>query len=572
MNIKNLIISLLFLYGAHAHAQEYGRALEPVTMGSESLAEDIESGAITDFHAGSFVKSPEESAAAQAAWQSATEEYARAHAPVQRSRSWWESAWGAITGVAQKGYEGARDIGTKAGEAIKENVYEKGLKPVGEQVKSGFEIFGKKTEQLAENARDVIIDTANQTGDFFKHKIYEEGLRDTVYQKVIMDNVVNKGLLTIAGGTILIGKIAAQTFKRWFYSKMKPEFCPGITTQYHTLRTVDDPSVIAEDTEDLIPYIKRYSPIMYLHEDELYYPIWVTEWYTGPQTTVKAHNGGTLIAPGQVTMERLYELYKKSQALSLGDIYIDNPACFTYGSNPVYNRDVRGDLTTPVYVVTSQAQNKIYIQYIYIYGFNGPYDIGPISGDKFDIQNAHEGDIEHITLELNKDTKNIERIFYGSHGSHEGFWLNKNQAPFEGEHPIAYVALGGHGNYPREGTYVRIYGIANDITGKHQRWVPKLIRIYGIQDPRFDSNTMAWCYFPGGMGRRGVSSAGGKDWFMNSLGSNGDIGRSHDAAPFCKNPSWTNNDPFTGTANQIAAEAEYAACITANVHKATPPD
>lgn len=572
MNIKNLIIYVIvFLCTANVQAGHYGHALEHVTEGGASLAEDIESGALEDFHEGSFVKSAEESAAAHAAWQSAAEEYARAHAPEQRSRSWWESAWGAITGTAQKGYEGARDIGTKAGEAIKENVYEKGLKPVGEQVKSGFETFGKKTEELANKAREVITDTANQTGDFFKHKIYEEGLRDTVYQKVIMDNIVKKGLLTIAGGAILIGKIAAQTFKRWFYSKMKPEFCPGIQTQYHTLKTIDDPSVIAEDTEGLIPYIKRYAPIMYLHEDELYYPIWPTEWCTGPQTSIKNHHGETtIIAPGQVTMERIYELYKKSLTSSVGDIYIENPACVTYGSNPAYNRDAQGNLNTPVTVVTYQTDNNIYIQYLYLYGFNGPYDIGPISGDKFDIQNAHEADLEHITLELDKTSKAIKRIYYGSHGRHEGFWIPRGQAPFEGEHPVAYVALGGHGNYPREGTYVRIYGIANDITGKHIRWAPQLIRLYGVNDPRFDPKSMGWITIPGGLGRRGVSNPAGQAWWMNS--AEGDIGRSHDNAPFCKNPSWTNKDPFTGTANQIAAEAEYAACITANVHKATPPE
>ena len=71
----------------------------------------------------------------------------------------------------------------------------------------------------------------------------------------------------------------------------------------------------------------------------------------------------------------------------------------------------------------------------------------------------------------------MEYIYYASHGTGETRRVSIKGCDLNGEcscgvvfedgfHPVAYVAKGAHGNYSEEGEYVRIYGFANDITGK----------------------------------------------------------------------------------------------------------
>jgi hypothetical protein len=88
--------------------------------------------------------------------------------------------------------------------------------------------------------------------------------------------------------------------------------------------------------------------------------------------------------------------------------------CTTWGSNPKKHKDQNGNLTTPIYVVTWEQNGKLYIQYLFFYGFNGPYDLlgGLIQGDVTDVQDAHEGDLEHVTMELDKNSKQLLRIYY----------------------------------------------------------------------------------------------------------------------------------------------------------------
>lgn len=565
-----------------------------------------------------------------------------------------------VAGAFTKAGESIKSGAEKAGAGIKsagETVYEKGLKPVGQsiatgvvsaagqtkqgfeqagdQIKKGFETATGKVKDMANKAADVFKDMGNKTQDFFENKIYNKGLK-VAYQKGIeegawvKDQAINKVIIPAAGEVLLFSKISAQMFRNWFGKKIKPDFCKDFTPQLHNLPTVDDPAVKKEDTEGLIPYIIKYAPISYLQSDEIYFPIWITEWCNGPQTSIKTPGGQTIVPAGQVTMEAAYELYRESMlpqlrdektkleaekakkpadarlneinnrltfinrvidwkysgkpALNTGsktpgepgtikydEIYFDNPTCANYGSNPDNNKNAQGNLTTPVYVATSEEDGNIYIYYLYFYGFNAPYDIGPITGDTFDIQDAHEADLEHVTLELDKNTKALKRIFFAAHGTTEGFWLPANHPDisWENGHPVTFSARGSHADYPRAVTYIRIYGIANDITDKGTRWTPKLVRIYPPEDPRFDPKTMGWVCFPGTMGRRGVGHPTGQGWFMKNKAGN--IGRDYNSAPICDNPSWGGGDPISKTANEIVAEAKYAECIASKLANAKPP-
>src|SRR6185437_8459171 len=102
--------------------------------------------------------------------------------------------------------------------------------------------------------------------------------------------------------------------------------------------------------------------------------------------------------------------------------YIDVSSCAKFGSNPngtrqtnkgeKPNKDAQGNIITPLYAVTSEQDGKIHIQYLTIYGFNGPYAQFGVKGAIDDIQNAHNGDIEHVSVIINKQTKELEKIYF----------------------------------------------------------------------------------------------------------------------------------------------------------------
>ena len=143
------------------------------------------------------------------------------------------------------------------------------------------------------------------------------------------------------------------------------------------------------------------------------------------------------------------------------------------------------------------------------------------------ILNAHESDVEHITQEFERkdDQWALSRIFYAAHGSAEGIWLDaqdssknplQTKVAFEDTHPVVYIAKGGHGCYPEQGTYVRIFGFANDRTDKNTiRWTPKWVRLYEPEEQSFNAEVHGWPFLPGDFGPRGVTALGHKNWFRN---------------------------------------------------------
>lgn len=336
-----------------------------------------------------------------------------------------------------------------------------------------------------------------------------------------------------------LGKAASENtnnIKKIFTQPRKPDFCP-LRRNVAYAPTVDDQDVIKKDTEGMIPVIKKYAPVIYLC-NEIFYPAAVEDLFTAPGTQLvyqpnhrqDPSSPKTVVIPdGQVAMEKIYNVGKKYSGT---DFYFDIARCTEFGSDPQQFTDSQGNLTTPIYVTWSKKGDKYYIVYGFMYGFNGAYPLSmPMQGD-------HEFDLEHITLELNKD-KQLERIFYAAHSSLEGVWLdaNNNVISYEGTHPVVYSATTGHGSYPRGGTYVRIYGFGNDVTCKSKRWVPQLVLLYPDTDERFDPKTMGWAYHSGDYGKRGVGS------FKRFFEGFKDIGKGErlDQVQFCPNPANPNN-------------------------------
>ena len=101
------------------------------------------------------------------------------------------------------------------------------------------------------------------------------------------------------------------------------------------------------------------------------------------------------------------------------------------------------------------------ITYITLFAYNGPYTVIP----RFVTAGAHDGDIEHVTVRVDPRTGELIAVWYNAHRSRDGEWVPHTRVPKErapGGRIISYVALHGHGHYPRTGTVLRHFFLGND--------------------------------------------------------------------------------------------------------------
>jgi hypothetical protein len=259
----------------------------------------------------------------------------------------------------------------------------------------------------------------------------------------------------------------------------------------------------------------KFAPIVYLHPREKYLPMRVEDYFTHRST--RFLRGKIEVIPaGKVTMAAIYETYKKGGKQS--ELHFRMDDCGRYGSAPAANR-IRGVLSTPVYALYLTQGDADYIQYILFYGYNGSYPLKVLGVTlKSDVGGQHWGDIEHITVKLNRDRSAIEEIFFAAHGGADGMRLGRDLITFEGNRPVVYSALNGHGSYPRDGLFVRVGSFASDETAKGTRWDPRVVEVFAESSSganAFDPRTMGWLYIPGKLGPDGIDGLWQKDWFMN---------------------------------------------------------
>ncbi|KFM22940.1 2-Cys peroxiredoxin BAS1, chloroplastic [Auxenochlorella protothecoides] len=119
----------------------------------------------------------------------------------------------------------------------------------------------------------------------------------------------------------------------------------------------------------------------------------------------------------------------------------------------------------PFYVVpkvvqtcpATRAPEVLELSYVTLFPYNGPYLLGC---------GAHDGDWEHLTVRCRCPSGQLLGVWYNAHRSRDGEWVPARDVPRRpGDGRIlAYVALHGHGTYPRVGTIPRLFGLGNDHT------------------------------------------------------------------------------------------------------------
>jgi hypothetical protein len=403
-----------------------------------------------------------------------------------------------------------------------------------------FESAGNAIKDTAVDAANAVAGTAITAGNAIKDTA--ETAVDAVSGAygTVADGV-NYGINVVEDVVDVIKDNTQGTTRR------KENFCTDLPSQKEKtaeFAEIFEPSHLNDDKDPLTMLIKKHAPVVYLHRGENAMPMSGKDYFEHHRTQIthqwnhddilkfKRGSKTILIPAEEVTSEKIYNLSKTHKPAPDDNIFAEIHPCITAGANPLDNTDNQGNLTTTAYVKTGIAANKkLYISYIFFYGFNWPYQaklpFTPIAIAPGEVLNAHECDIEHIVEEFEKTNGEwaLSRIFYSTHGSEEGMWLDANNPEKnyrsipvifeEGTHPVVYSAKGGHGCYPEEGTYVRIFGQANDITQKSIRWTPRWVRLFAPTDEEFNPKEQGWTQLPGDSGRRGVTSLGYKKWFRD---------------------------------------------------------
>jgi hypothetical protein len=252
--------------------------------------------------------------------------------------------------------------------------------------------------------------------------------------------------------------------------------------------------------------VSKFSPIIYLHPEELFYPVdidWLLKY-----STLKDFNDNTIIkSPKQ---RDLYDIAKKYnfQARKDGDVVLNFSQDSYKGQTPVSD--------VPVYALVREMNDKVYITYIILFAYNGSYNIAGLA----DV-GEHPGDMEHITVEASKDGT-LLRVFFSAHGVKDGRWVKAEDVETENGKIVGYNAVNGHGLYPSEGIAFRFGGAANDTLVKGNKWEPVSKIIYLKDNPKFNIDTMGWTVYNSRFGgsldkpnTEGITGLPDKGWIEN---------------------------------------------------------
>ena len=244
-------------------------------------------------------------------------------------------------------------------------------------------------------------------------------------------------------------------------------------------------SLVSEEKQNEL--IKKWTPIVFFHPDEKYYPVSI-DWLMKYSSLIDFETTPPQVVK-PVTNQILYDYAKKYnfQRKADGDLILSYGPELYRGEFPISN--------VPIYVLYREVGDKIYLTYILLFAYNGEYPILNLM-----MAGYHPADIEHLTVELDK-SGNLLRAMFSAHGTQDGRWVSKDEISMEKDRIVVYSSLSGHGLYNKEGIIFRLGGMANDHTSRDGlKWIPTPSRIYLRDDPKFEVATMGWTTFHGRLG------------------------------------------------------------------------
>ena len=224
--------------------------------------------------------------------------------------------------------------------------------------------------------------------------------------------------------------------------------------------------------------VARHLPDFYLHHDDAYMPCSAEFFMEHSELKGCRHDNGQIItlAPRGSLAGPVLRQLQKDHGSECSHLWMDLDPEARCGAPKEAINDV------PVYCHAKSIHSRadpshieaLELTYITLFAYNGAYQVIP----GLIKTGAHDGDIEHITARVDPSTGDLLAMWYNSHRSRDGEWIAAEKVPKSmktGRH-IAYIALNGHGNYPRAGTVMRHFFLGNDKCSETGPvWQPKKV-------------------------------------------------------------------------------------------------
>lgn len=237
----------------------------------------------------------------------------------------------------------------------------------------------------------------------------------------------------------------------------------------------------------------KFAPSYYFHPEEKYFSDSVDKYLQNTQLRFhyrglpddQIYDQGTIIQKHLVNIEHYNkdwlgnytdEVISSSQTRDVynaGGYFLEVPDDY-FDKEQVYEGNSAGDSSKIYAHVYLDSEAHIRIQYWVFF----PYNEAPSVGG---VKLNHEGDWEHITIQLDEDN-HISNVYFASHNNEGKAYVKEDLFFSNGEtmekssysenndmtHVIVYLARGTHASFPTSGTQYRAWYLPNDYTGEGQ--------------------------------------------------------------------------------------------------------
>lgn len=255
---------------------------------------------------------------------------------------------------------------------------------------------------------------------------------------------------------------------------------------------------------------KKFAPVVYYSPWERYFPCAIEHIASSSVLRHLTNKSFALTHPTQA------QLAKYSDT----DYYLDVP-----DDENVYKGQALVDnkIKAPMYVAAQEHSDHITISYMFLHSNQGSqvvelHSLGGTIEIVLNDYGSHQGDLEHIEVNVAKDLSKILSVMYTHHGESETYDVSK--VPLENGHPVVHSAFNDHGSwnslahtgdtittYEKKipgGTWIKTLDVLSDKGKTGAEWRPwenqNGLVLVGIDDNGNAIGDQTWVTYSGHLG------------------------------------------------------------------------
>ncbi|KAL2065639.1 hypothetical protein VTL71DRAFT_3309 [Oculimacula yallundae] len=258
--------------------------------------------------------------------------------------------------------------------------------------------------------------------------------------------------------------------KQWLYIK-RITLVALATCLLLLQRSSGRPCLHARLVEGVPQYVLDYAPLVWLHEQEAFFP---SDIYAQVTNTHPNVNLTTIEDPPPLTLENLDILNawgnNGRNVFLTSNIDVTTQPVWLTGIYPDSTGETK-EITSAAIIVHDRGLGEVDAFYMYFYAFNEGNTV------LFKELGDHIGDWEHNMIRFHNGTP--QAMWFSQHNNGQAFTYEAVEK--HGLRPISYSAKGSHANYGVAGTHDHTIpdlnlpaGFIQDYTSKGLLWDPTL--------------------------------------------------------------------------------------------------